>query len=109
MTSVLGAEVNYNAILYQKLLEPLRSIELLEPIGFSTITKYLKQLGIEYLVRKYNYNITAIRAALKVFSRHNQMPSIIATAKRLQHQQQPEVKGLLNEIEEGLTNAFVLV
>lgn len=109
LTSVLSSKVNYNAILYQKLLEPLRSIEQLEPFGFTTITKYLKQLGIEYLVRKYNYNITAIKAALKFLPRHNQMPEIIATAKRLQNQQQPEAKGLLNEIEEQLINAFVLV
>jgi len=109
LTSVLGAEVNYNAILFQKLLEPIRDIEQLEPVGFTTITKYLKQLGIQYLIKKYNCNITAIKAALKFFPRHNQMPEIIATAKRLQHQQQPEAKGFLNEIEEGLTNAFVLV
>jgi len=68
-----------------------------------------KKLGIESFVKQYDCDTTAIKAALKSFPRNNLQSKIISTAKRLKQHRQPPANGLLNEIEERLTNAFVLV
>lgn len=109
LTSVLNAQTNYNAILFGKIRKPLNNISEPNNADCSTVGKYIKKLGIESFVMQYDCDTTAIKAALKSFPRNNLQSKIISTAKRLKQHGQLPANGLLNEIEERLTNAFVLV
>jgi len=109
LTSILNTQVNYNAILFQKIMKPLNNLVEPNTSLYPTFGKYITQLGYQKFVEDHKWNVSAMKATSKMFPRHNDTKRIIETANRLKQQQQPEAKGLLNEIEEQLVNAFVLV